>query len=228
MEIRAPYRALLGRAVDLFFVLFLAWFAGSPFREWVGLGAALLVWAGFFEELRPVGYDRGVLVRGGERRPVREVRSLRGLVVLGVWPRIELGFSDGGRWWLPVAPNWYLLWDRLRADNPRLPDWRKGPLCLYFLARARKPDGLAAVPGELVELAEALGVPEFTPGFFPTLLGGLALAGLLGYWAPGFSNAASTALVGLLGGFAVRAYASLRGMRRLRVYQEEGRCGGGG
>ena len=228
LELRAPFAVLAQRAFYLLFFAAAAWFADPALRYLVWFLVALLVRDGLLEELRPVRYLRGLLERGGERRPVEGIVELRGVVVLGLWPRIAVGFSDGERWWLPVVANWYLLWDRLRAENPRLPDWRETPLCLFFLARTKSPSYLSRTPGELVELAEALALPSHGPGFFFSLLVAFALSTASGLFAPGLRGPMSDFLIGLAGGFLSEAFGSLLALRRLRVYQEGGWCRRGG
>ena len=179
------------RALGVLALAFSAGFWPSPLREAFWLLLFLLLRRGFLTELSPVYYRQGWLVRQGRRRRAEEVRDLIGAVVWGLWPRFGLRFEDGERWWLPLGRGWTLLWQELRRVRPELPDWRRTPLCPYYLMLATSESPPESVPGELIELAAWAQLKgRAGAGFFAMLLvsavGGV-LSGLLtsprmGHW----------------------------------------------
>jgi len=179
LELRVPFTKLLARALGLLGVALFGWFLPGLFRYLLWLSIAGILRLGFLEELRPVVYARGRLLRGGEARAVAEVAALEGQVVFGLWPRFGVRFRDEALWWLPLGPNWYLLWDVLREGRPGLADWRRTLLAAYFLVQARGGQVRPEVPGALYEIAKEI--------VLPLGIRGLAyVAGILGY---GLANA---------------------------------------
>lgn len=212
------------RELRAFGVLFLAFSAGfwpSPWREAFWALLVVLLRLGFLTELSPVYYREGWLVRGERARPAREVRDLVGAVLLGVWPRFGVRFEDGERWWLPLGRGWTLLWEELRRIRPELPDWRKTPLCPYYLMLATSDSPSEAVPGELIELALRLRLKGKAGLGFLALVAVSALGGVLSglLTSPRMGHWGELGLVVVLGIFvegAVRTWEQ----SRLRRYCE--------
>ncbi len=155
LELRVPFTKFLARALGLLGVALFGWFLPGRFRYLLWLSIAGILRLGFLEELRPV--------------------------VFGLWPRFGVRFRDGALWWLPLGPNWYLLWDALREGRPGLADWRRTPLAAYFLVQAKQKKVRPEVPGELYPIAEELELPlglrglAFLLGFSSAILAQLIL-----------------------------------------------------
>ncbi len=216
LELRVPFTKFLARALGLLGVALFGWFLPGLFRYLLWLSVAGLLRLGFLEELRPVIYARGRLLRGGEARAVAEVAVLEGRVVAGLWPRFGVRFRDGALWWLPLGPNWYLLWDALREVRPELVDWRSTPLAAYFLVQARGERVRPEVPGELYEIAEEIEIPLGVRGL--AYVAGILCYSLANVLFPSSSGPFSGAMnifVGFLAGILAGA---LDHSIRLRAY----------
>jgi len=210
-----------GRAFGFGFVALTGLFLSLPYRVFVWTLLALLVRWGFFAELVPVRLRQGRLYRGLCWRELEEAVDLRGVVVAGLWPRFGVRFADGATWWLPLGRGWTLVWDAIRQRSTGLPDWRSTPLFLFFLARARDAAPPAALPGELVDCAERLGLGTSRPGFFLSLaVTGVALR-IGGWLSPAVIHGAADELGFWLAlGTAVEALAGVYALHRLRALQE--------